>query len=82
MNRPHRTQLAPTLPRPTAHGFAHRFALPVVRALGLALLLSHAHAAAPIDGGVQGLQAEVHTRLSGLLGAAATPLRIASPTEV
>ncbi|CAM8667389.1 hypothetical protein MCEMIEM13_02359 [Comamonadaceae bacterium] len=60
-------------------GTAHRFAGPVVRALGLALLLSNAHAAPP-DGGVQSMQAEVQTRLSALLGPAAAPLRIASPT--
>jgi outer membrane protein, multidrug efflux system len=46
--------------------------------VALALLLSHAHAA-PLDGGVQGLQAEVQTQLSGLLGPTAAPLRIASP---
>jgi len=80
MNRPRKTPLAPTLTRPIAHGFTHRFALPTVRALGLALLLTHAHAAPPIDGGVQGLQAEIHTSLSNLLGPATAPLRIASPT--
>ena len=47
--------------------------------LALALLFTHAHAA-PLDGGVQGLQAEVQSRLSALLGPAAAPLRIASPT--
>jgi multidrug efflux system outer membrane protein len=60
-------------------GTAHRHTLTVVRALGLALLLSNAHAAPP-DGGVQSMQAEVQTRLSALLGPAAAPLRIASPT--
>jgi len=38
-----------------------------------------AHAALP-DGGVQSLQVEVQTRLSGLLGPSAAPLRIASPS--
>lgn len=80
MKRSQKTRRAPTVARITAHGFAHRFALDVVRALGMALMLSHAHAAAPIDGGVQGLQAEVQTRLNSLLGPADAPLRIASPT--
>ena len=47
--------------------------------LALALLFTQAHAAS-LDGGVQGLQAEVQSRLSALLGRAAAPLRIASPT--
>jgi len=80
MNRPRKTPLVPTLTRPIAHGFAHQLVRPLVRALGLTLLLSHAYAAPPIDGGVQGLQAEIHTSLSNLLGPAAAPLRIASPT--
>nr|CBA30402.1 hypothetical protein Csp_C23370 [Curvibacter putative symbiont of Hydra magnipapillata] len=42
-------------------------------------MLSPAHAAQP-DGGVQSLQVEVQTRLSGLLGPSAAPLRIASPS--
>lgn len=52
-------------------------ALPALH-LALALLLTHAHAA-PLDGGVQGLQDEVQTGLSGLLGPSPAPLRIASP---
>lgn len=47
--------------------------------LALALLFTQAHAA-PLDSSVQGLQAEVQTRLSALLGPAAAPLRIASPS--
>lgn len=47
--------------------------------LAFALLFTQAHAA-PLDGGVQGLQAEVQSRLSALLGPTAAPLRIASPT--
>jgi len=80
MNHPRKTPLATTAARPIAHGFTHRFALPTVRALGLALLLTHAYAAPPIDGGVQGLQAEVQAKLSNLLGPATAPLRIASQT--
>lgn len=53
---------------------------PAARPLLLAMLMTHAHAAPPIDGGVQGLQAEVHTSLSTLLGPAAAPLYIVSPT--
>jgi hypothetical protein len=47
--------------------------------LALALLFTQAHAT-PLDGGVQGLQTEVQSRLSALLGPTAAPLRIASPT--
>jgi hypothetical protein len=54
-------------------------AVPLALAASLALLLSPAHAALP-DGGVQSLQTEVQTRLSGLLGPSAAPLRIASPS--
>jgi multidrug efflux system outer membrane protein len=54
-------------------------AVPLALSVSLALLLSPAHAALP-DGGVQSLQVEVQTRLSGLLGPSAAPLRIASPS--
>jgi hypothetical protein len=54
-------------------------AVPLALAVSLALLLSPAQAALP-DGGVQSLQTEVQTRLSGLLGPSAAPLRIASPS--
>lgn len=54
-------------------------AVPLALTVSLALLLSPAHAALP-DGGVQSLQVEVQTRLSGLLGPATAPLRIASPS--
>ncbi|MDT7513842.1 TolC family protein [Rhodoferax mekongensis] len=54
-------------------------AVPLALSVSLALLLSPAHAALP-DGGVQGLQTEVQARLSGLLGPATAPLRIASPS--
>ena len=54
-------------------------AVPLALTVSLALLLSPAHAALP-DGGVQSLQVEVQTRLSGLLGPSAAPLRIASPS--
>ncbi len=52
---------------------------PAARPLLLAMLMTHAYAAPPADGGVQGLQAEVHTSLSNLLGPAAAPLHIVSP---
>ncbi|WP_293662643.1 hypothetical protein [Rhodoferax sp. OV413] len=55
--------------------------LKAVRPWFLILLLGYAHAdAAPLDGGVQGLQSDVQRRLSGLLAPGAGALRLASPT--
>lgn len=76
MKRPMTTGLAPQFTSPVAH----RFMRPIWCILGMALLFTHAHAA-PQDGGVQGLQAGVQTRLGELLGPATAPLRIASPSQ-
>jgi multidrug efflux system outer membrane protein len=77
MKHPMPTGLAPQFTPPAAH----RFIRPIWCMLGVALLFTHAQAAPPLDGGVQGLQAEVQVRLSSLLGPAAAPLRIASPSQ-